>query len=90
MYGDSATFDFSPFFDTVDFVFLDGSHHYKYVLSDSNVAVKLVGSRNGIILWHDYGVWKGVSKALDELYSQDIGYREIRHIKGTSLAYLRV
>ena len=90
LYGDSAAFDFSPFYNTSDFVFVDGSHRYEYVLNDSRVAAELVGSGNGIIMWDDYGVWKGVSKALDELCFQANEYRDLRHIEGTSLVYLRI
>ena len=57
--GDSATFDFSPYFQTVDFVFIDASHSYEYVLNDSRVALKLMRPSGGVILWHDYGSWEG-------------------------------
>jgi hypothetical protein len=37
----------------------------------------------GIVLWHDYGRWEGVSRALDELETErGLG---LRHIAGTSL-----
>ena len=38
---------------------------------------------SGTIIWHDYGVWEGVTKALDEIEAtQHLG---LRHIRGTSL-----
>jgi hypothetical protein len=50
IYGDSATFDFSAFFNAVDFVFIDGSHSYEYVLNDSRRALKLLRNGKGVIL----------------------------------------
>ncbi|MBS4051240.1 MAG: class I SAM-dependent methyltransferase [Methylomonas sp.] len=60
IYDDSATFDFSTFYDTCSLVFVDGSHVYDYVLSDSLNAIKMVNN-GGVILWHDYGIWDGVT-----------------------------
>jgi hypothetical protein len=90
LYGDSADFDFSPFFNKIDFVFVDGSHSYEYVLNDTKTALKLLKNGNAIILWHDYGVCNGVTKALNELYSENKDLRGIRHIEGTSLVYLNL
>ncbi len=87
-YGDSADFDFSPFFNQIDFVFVDGSHSYEYVLNDSGIAIQLLRDGHGVILWHDYGVWRGVTKALDELYSGAAPFENLRHIDGTSLVIL--
>lgn len=55
--GDSATFDFSPFFGTIDLVYVDGSHSYEYVTKDTDTAHKLV-SPGGAIVWDDY--WRSV------------------------------
>jgi predicted O-methyltransferase YrrM len=88
--GDSAVFDFSPYFGTMDFVFIDASHAYEYVLSDSRIARKLLGPGGGVILWHDYGEWEGVTRALEELAAQDARFQGLRRIAGTSLACLIV
>jgi hypothetical protein len=40
--GDSATFDFTPYHGQVDLVFVDGAHHYEYVMSDSRQALKML------------------------------------------------
>lgn len=90
LHGDSATFDFSPYFQTMDFVFIDASHSYEYVLNDSRVALKLLRPGGGVILWHDYGSWEGVTQALDELAKGDADFRHLRQIAGTSLAFLAV
>jgi len=86
LYGDSATFDFSPY--RADFVFVDGSHADEYVLNDSDRALSLLGGRNGLILWHDYGQWEGVTRALDDLRANDARFARLHHIRGTSLAIL--
>lgn len=35
LYGNSLTFDFSPYFGNMDIVFVDGAHHYEAVKSDT-------------------------------------------------------
>jgi len=86
LFGDSATFDFSPYENEMDFVFIDGAHAYDYTLNDSEKALKLLRNGRGIILWHDYSwVWAGVTKALSRLYATDKRFSGIKHIKGTSL-----
>lgn len=86
LYGDSATFDFSPYLSGMDFVFIDGSHSYEYVLNDSKKAISLMRDGQGIILWHDYDGFEGVTRGLNELYEKD--FNDLRHIRGTSLACL--
>jgi len=84
MYGDSATFDWTPHQGKAGLVFVDGSHAYEYAKKDSETALRLVGP-GGIILWHDYGVWPGVTEALEELEaSRHLG---LVNIKGTSLVF---
>ncbi len=53
LFGDSASFDFSPYHNKIDLVFIDGNHAYDYVKSDTENAFKML-SDNGIILWHDF------------------------------------
>jgi predicted O-methyltransferase YrrM len=89
LYGDSASFDFSRFYGQIDFIFIDGSHSYDYVKSDTEQALKLLKNKKGVIIWHDYGRrWAGVTRALNELYSSDGVSGGLRHIEGTSLVYL--
>jgi hypothetical protein len=86
--GDSATFDFGPFKHRVDFVFIDGAHSRAYVLNDSAVALGMAHDERSILLWHDYGVWPGVTQALNQLYqTRGERWHSMRHIKGTSLVY---
>jgi predicted O-methyltransferase YrrM len=86
--GDTATFDFSPWYGTRDFVFVDACHEYEYVLNDSEIAINLI-TTNGIVFWHDYGVWSGVSRALNELQQRDTRFNKLRHIVGTTLCVFR-
>ena len=67
--GDSATFDFAAALDgrRVDFAFVDGSHGYDYVRSDTE-RLRLLLADDAVVLWHDYTpVWPGVIRWLDEL-----------------------
>lgn len=84
LYGDSGSFDFSPWYGKIDLVFLDGAHNYKYVVSDTNIALRLLRPGGGIIVWHDYGVWPDVTKALHELRKK-MPLLPLVHIRDTSL-----
>ena len=91
LYGDSAKFDYQPFFGQMDFVFVDASHAYDYVMNDSKIALKLLRDGQGVILWHDYGRpqwWPGVIRALDELQKKSKPFETLVHIEGTSLVCL--
>jgi len=88
LYGDSATFDFSPYFGKVGLFLIDGAHSYEYVRSDTCRAFDCCGP-GSVIAWHDYGRvgFNGVSKWLHELSANG---REIYRAPGGSLAYTRV
>jgi predicted O-methyltransferase YrrM len=88
LYGDSAAFDFSPYVEKMDFIFIDGSHSYEYVLNDSKICLNLLNKTKGIIVWHDYMKWQGVTRALNELYLNVPEFQGMRNINGTSLVCL--
>jgi predicted O-methyltransferase YrrM len=93
-YGDSAAFDYRPYVGKVDFVFVDGSHSYHYVLNDSWAALRMVRHR-GLIVWHDYvptghQCWPGLVRALEELHATEPAFRDLKHIAGTAIAILPV
>lgn len=88
LYGDSATFDFNPYKGLIDFVFVDGAHSAPYAENDTEVAFKLL-RKGGIILWHDYGVWAGVTKVLNNYYKKDTRFKNIKHIKGSCFVYYK-
>lgn len=86
--GDSGKFDFSPYYNSIDFIFIDGSHDYEYVLNDSEVALKLLREEKGVILWHDYRNGMEVVKAI-EAFKKRHPDLEIYHIRDTAFAYLK-
>jgi predicted O-methyltransferase YrrM len=90
LYGDSATFDYAPYEGTMDLVFIDASHAYEYVLNDSLRALRLLRPSGGVVLWHDYGRWDGVTRALNALRRLEPRCATLRWIAGTTLALLRV
>ena len=51
--ADSAYFDFSPYHNKIDLMFIDGNHDYDYVLSDSENAFRCV-KEGGFMIWHDF------------------------------------
>ena len=84
LYGDSATFDFTAHSGKVDCIFVDGSHSYSYVVSDTKNALKVCP--DGLIIWHDYNLsCKGVIQALNEFQASEPRFKDIVHIEGTSL-----
>jgi hypothetical protein len=85
LYGDSAVFDFSDYYDNIDFVFVDGAHTYDYLINDTDRAVKMLRSGKGAIAWHDYGRDNGATRALNDLFINDARFRNITRINKTSL-----
>jgi predicted O-methyltransferase YrrM len=88
IFGDSATFDFSPLFGKVDLLFIDGAHSYEYVRNDTLRGMKCCNP-GSIIAWHDYGRvgFNGVSKWLHEFSQQS---KTIYRVPGGSLAYTQL
>lgn len=88
LFGDSATFDYSPYDGNIDLFFVDGAHSYEYVSSDTRNALRCCRP-GGVIAWHDYGRVgvNGVSRCLGELRRS--GY-DVCSVPGSSLAFLRV
>ena len=81
LFGDSRTYDFSSYYGSVDFMFIDGCHHYDFVIRDSQNALKMI-SPDGIVIWHDYASYApGVVKALNEFAK----LVPLKHISGTTL-----
>ena len=89
VYGDTAQFDFSPWYGTRDLVFVDACHEYEYVRNDTEIAFRL-SRLGGLIVWHDYGIWVGVTRALNDFYSRDPRFQSVRHPAGTSICFLEV
>ena len=79
--GNSLEFDTMPFRDTMDLIFVDASHTYRYVSSDTVKAFEML-SPGGVILWHDYPNFGGVRRTLEELPAE----RRPTRILGTTTA----
>jgi hypothetical protein len=85
--GDSKEFDETPYRDSCDLIFVDGSHARSYVESDSRKALAMV-KPGGVVLWHDYrgtGRARGVFDALNALAE----VVPLMHLEGTSLVAYR-
>jgi hypothetical protein len=52
-WGDSADFDFAPWYGAIDLAYVDGAHSEDYVASDTDNALKIL-SPNGAVVWDDY------------------------------------
>lgn len=87
LFGDSKQFDETPFLAQMDLIFIDGSHAYSYVQSDSEKALRMI-KPGGLILWHDYRGplgGRGTDRALIELAQR----LPLRHIAGTEIVAYR-
>lgn len=84
---DSKEFDERPYLGLMDLIFIDGSHAYSYVMSDSRKALRMI-KPGGLILWHDYEgplAGRGTDLALAEL-SREL---ELSHIDQTRMVWYR-
>lgn len=80
-WGDSATFDFRPWREMCDLIYIDGAHSPAYVENDTHIAFELL-SPSGAIVWDDY--WPmvpGVHSVLNQLTQI-----KIHRVPGTRLA----
>lgn len=85
LFGDSVTYDFSPYDNGIDFVFVDAGHAYENVIRDSKAAFLMLGERPGAIVWHDYARIPDVTRALNEIRSQLPDKSRFYRIAKTSL-----
>lgn len=88
---DTLTFDFSPFYNSFDLVFIDADHQYNAILSDTINAFKLLKNENSIIVWHDYAIgfekvnWQVLAGILDGCPSKE-HRKNIYHVSNTLCA----
>lgn len=92
--GNSATFDFSPYYDAMDMVTIDGSHSLPFVVSDTKQAIRMIRP-GGVLLWHDYESMRaeyGVTRVVDGLRARHglPTYRLSREQGDTRFGVLRV
>jgi predicted O-methyltransferase YrrM len=53
--GDSRSFDFTSIKMKFDLIFIDGDHHYDFILNDTRSVFKHLVHENSMVVWHDYG-----------------------------------
>lgn len=83
--ADTSTFDFSSFYEKIDFVFVDAAHDYPHGLKDSINAIHIVRP-GGVVVWHDFEpYWSGLVHAVCEATAG----LPLKRIAGTSMAVLR-
>jgi hypothetical protein len=84
LFGNSTTFEFSPFKSSVDFSFVDGGHDFETVKSDTENALEMSAKNTlSAIMWHDYRnlEYPELTRYLDDLATE----RDIFHIEDTTL-----
>ncbi len=87
LYCDSKRFDETPYLASCDLIFVDGSHTYSYIRSDTEKALRMVRP-GGIIIWHDYR--RGSDPADVERFLNELSAtRKLVHLDQTSLVAYR-
>jgi predicted O-methyltransferase YrrM len=81
LFGDSATFDWRPYEQKCDLIFIDGDHATEAVDRDTQTALRLRKSEKSILVWHDaksdgeyprYEVLLGIYRALPKDLHQNV------------------
>jgi hypothetical protein len=83
LYGDSETFDFSPYSGTIDLVHIDGARRIESLGADADAAFGML-SELGSIIWYGYSYQPAVYAFLNKL--APVLDRPIYHLLGTRLA----
>jgi len=81
VFGDSTKLDWATLPGPFDLVFIDGCHAYGFVHQDTANALRYCRP-GGLIVWHDYGMLKDVSRVVDETARRI----KVRALRGTRLA----
>ena len=88
LFMDSKDLDETEYPEMFDLIFIDGSHAYSYIKSDTEKALKML-KNGGIILWHDYNKnipeIRDVYNFLNELRNS----LDIVHLQGTNIVAYR-
>jgi hypothetical protein len=86
LYGDSNSFDFSPFHSQMDMIYVDGGHDLRTLTSDTENAFRaLTKDHPACIVWHDFGNPKclAVGPYLAELSRS----KELCHVEETMMVF---
>lgn len=88
LFADSKQFDETPYAGSFDLIFVDGSHAYSYVKSDTEKALRMVRP-GGVVLWHDYRGSRGPTADV-YAYLNELGRSlPLARLEGTSLVAYR-
>ncbi len=85
LFGDSATFDYSPFRGKTDLFFIDGAHSSEYVRNDTLKAIECCHA-GSVIAWHDYGR-RGVNGVSPWLHQFSKSHFPVYRVPSGSLAF---
>jgi hypothetical protein len=80
LFGDSRTFNYTPYRASMGLALVDACRLFDYVISDSRNALQILG-RRGAILWHDFPNSIEVTRAC-KLPAREV---PIFHLEGTWL-----
>lgn len=83
LWMDTAQVSTSLYRDKVDFLFIDASHSYENCLNDSITGFEIV-KHGGIIAWHDYNGWPGVTRAVNDC-SESMNHMKFCWLHDTSI-----
>lgn len=88
LYGGPATFDYTPYQNTIDFVFINGLRTYESVMQASVHALGMLRDGRGAIVWNGYTAWPAVRGAINELQRSDPRFAATRYLVRTPFACL--
>lgn len=88
LYGDSKQLDESPYEGRCDLIFIDGSHAYSYLESDSAKALRMLAP-GGICLWHDYRGRYGNTRDVYRYLNRLARSLPLVKLRGTSMVAYR-
>jgi hypothetical protein len=85
IWSDTAQLPLADWENRIDFLFVDASHSFENCMNDSCMAQSIV-RKEGIIAWHDYNGWPGVTKALHE-FSDMNPHMQFYWLRDTSIVF---
>jgi predicted O-methyltransferase YrrM len=85
-WGDSRQFDSTSLRGKVDFIFIDASHSYEFVRSDTQKAIEMAAP-GATIVWHDYS---RACPDVQRVVSEQVPRFSPVAIAGTSIAMMRL
>lgn len=88
LYGDSKQLDETKYVGRCNLIFVDGSHAYSYVESDTEKALRMLAP-GGICLWHDYRTRYGSTRDVYRYLNRLSRTLPLVKLRGTSMVAYR-